>query len=238
MMLAEGARVAISGRDIERLKAAALELGGNTLPVQGDLGNSGGIAQTIARVREEFGALDVLFANAGISGLTAVGTTGAEIFESIVRTNFTSVFFTIQEALPLLNAGSAIVLNGSIMRSAGMTGFSAYAGSKAAVTGMAKVLAAELAPRGIRVNTVVPGGTKTPMWTRGARPGMTVDVAEQRMSPVIPLRRFSEADEVARAVLFLACDDSSGTTAAEVVVDGGMSGAPFASMGAVPPVTG
>ena len=113
----------------------------------------------------------MLLTNAGISGPTPLGRTTLEAFETIVRTNLTSVFFTVQAVLPLLGEGSAIVLNGSVMRELGSPGSSAYSATKAGITGMAKVLASELAPRGIRVNTVIPGGTRTPIWTRGAREG-------------------------------------------------------------------
>lgn len=229
MMLAEGAKVAITGRDAAKLASAASELGEGVLPIQADLDDPAAIDRTIAAVKVAFGTLDVLFANAGVSGPTALGSTTRESFETIVRTNFTTVFFTIQAALPLMSSGGSIVLNGSIMREAGMPGTSAYAGTKAAVTGMAKVLAAELAPQGIRVNTVVPGGTRTAIWTRGARQGQTIESAEERLTPAIPMQRFSEPEEVANAVLFLASSDSSGMTAAEIVVDGGMSGAPSAS---------
>jgi NAD(P)-dependent dehydrogenase (short-subunit alcohol dehydrogenase family) len=234
LMVAEGAKVAITGRDEGRLAQAARELGGDVLAIQGDLSEGDTITRTMTRVSQAFGTLDVLFANAGISGQTPAGQTSIETFESIVRTNFIAVFATIQQALLLMSHGGAIILNGSIMRAAGMPGTSAYAGSKAAVSSMARVLAAELAPRGIRVNTVVPGGTRTAIWTRGARAGMTVEAAEQRLTPVIPLDRFAEAEEVANAVLFLASREASAMTAAEIVVDGGMSGAPFASMGQKP----
>jgi NAD(P)-dependent dehydrogenase (short-subunit alcohol dehydrogenase family) len=126
-----------------------------------------------------------------------------------------------------MSAGGSIVLNGSVMRELGSPGSAAYSATKAGVTGMAKVFAAELAPRGIRVNTVIPGGTRTPIWTRGSRAGATVDATEQAISPHIPMARFATPEEVAAAALFLASDDASGITAAEIVVDGGTTGAPW-----------
>jgi len=171
LMIAQGARVAITGRDRAKLDAAAAELGGNVLAIQADLTDIGAIEAMVKATGEAFGRLDILFANAGISGPTPLGRTTLEAFETIVRTNLTSVFFTVQAVLPLLGEGSAIVLNGSVMRELGSPGSSAYSATKAGITGMAKVLASELAPRGIRVNTVIPGGTRTPIWTRGAREG-------------------------------------------------------------------
>lgn len=226
LLLAQGARVAITGRDRAKLDEAVAELGGGVLGIQADLNAPGAPDEVARRVGEAFGTLDIVFANAGVSGPTPLGSTTVEAFESIVRTNLVSVFFTVQAVLPLLRDGSAIVLNGSVMRELAMPGTAAYSATKAAVTGMAKVFAAELAPRGIRVNTVIPGATRTPIWTRGARAGSTIDATEKFMAPRIPMGRFAEADEVANAVVFLASPRSSGMTAAEIVVDGGTIGAP------------
>ena len=226
LMLAQGARVAITGRDRAKLDQAAKELGGDVLAIQADANNPADLEDVVRQVGARFGHLDAVFANAGISGPTPLGATTLEAFETIVRTNLTSVFFTVQSVLPLLRDGSAVVLNGSVMRELGTPGTSAYSASKAAVTGMAKVFASELAPRGIRVNTVIPGATRTPIWTRGARAGATLEATEKQIAPRIPLNRLSEAEEVANAVVFLASDRASGMTAAEIVVDGGTTGAP------------
>ena len=225
LMLAQGARVAITGRDRAKLDEAAAELGGDVLALQADLTDPAALERVARAVGDTFGHLDILFANAGISGPTPLGKTTLEAFETILRTNLTSVFFTVQSLLPLMGDGGAIVLNGSVMREIGSPGSAAYSATKAGVTGMAKVFAAELAPRGIRVNTVIPGATRTPIWTRGARAGATIDATESAIAPRIPLGRFAEADEVAQAVVFLAA--TSGVTAAEIVVDGGATGAPW-----------
>jgi len=227
LMIEQGARVAITGRDRAKLDQAAAELGGQVLALQADLDDPAALDVVMQSVSEKFGHLDILFANAGISGPTPLGSTTREAFEAILRTNITGVFFTVQAALPLMKEGASIVLNGSVMRQLGSPGSSAYSASKAAVTGMAKVLAAELAPRGIRVNTVIPGAARTPIWTRGARQGAVLSEVEKGFAPAIPMGRFAEVDEVARAVLFLASDDASGMTAAEIVVDGGTTGAPL-----------
>jgi NAD(P)-dependent dehydrogenase (short-subunit alcohol dehydrogenase family) len=225
LMIKSGARVAITGRDRAKLDEAAAELGGDVLALQADLNDPAALEHVARAVGEAFGHLDILFANAGISGPTPLGTTTLEAFESIVRTNLTSVFFTVQSLLPLMGDGGAIVLNGSVMRELGSPGSSAYSATKGAITSMAKVFASELAPRGIRVNTVIPGGTRTPIWTRGARAGATIDGTEKALAPRIPLGRFAEADEIAAAVAFLAA--TPGITAAEIVVDGGSIGAPW-----------
>lgn len=227
LMLAKGARVAITGRDQAKLDTALAELGGDVLGIQADLNNPAEIDAVVEAIGERFGTLDVVFANAGISGPTPLGSTTLEAFEGIVRTNLTAVFFTVQGVLPLLKEGSSVILNGSVMRELGSPGSAAYSASKGAITSMAKVFASELAPKGIRVNSVIPGATRTPIWSRGARSGATVDAVEKAMSPRIPMGRFAEADELAQAVAFLASDASSGMTGAEIVVDGGTTGAPW-----------
>ena len=224
LMIERGARVAITGRDRAKLDEAAAELGGGVLALQADLNDPAALEHVARAVGEAFGRLDILFANAGISGPTPLGKTTLEAFEAIVRTNVTSVFFTVQSLLPLMDDGGAVVLNGSVMRELGTPGTAAYSASKGAVTSLAKVFAAELAPRGIRVNTVIPGGTRTPIWTRGARAGATIADTEKALAPRIPLGRLADADETAAAVVFLAA--TPGITAAEIVVDGGMTGAP------------
>jgi NAD(P)-dependent dehydrogenase (short-subunit alcohol dehydrogenase family) len=227
LLIAEGARVAITGRDRAKLDEAVSELGANALGIQADLDDPTAIDSVIKQVGDAYGSLDIVFANAGISGPTPLGGTTAAAFEAILRTNVTAVFLTVQAALPLMSAGGSIVLNGSVMRELGRAGTAAYSASKAGITGMAKVFAGELVQRGIRVNTVIPGGTRTPIWTRGARAGATIDGTEEALSSAIPMGRFAAAEEVAAAVAFLASDGASGITAAEIVVDGGTIGAPW-----------
>jgi NAD(P)-dependent dehydrogenase (short-subunit alcohol dehydrogenase family) len=227
LLLAEGARVAITGRDSAKLQEAAAELGAGVTPIQADLNNADDIARAIQSVKDTFGRLDILFANAGISGPTPLGNTPQAVFDLIINTNVTAVFFTIQAALPLMESGAAIILNGSVMRELGRPGTAAYAASKGAITAMAGVFAGELAPRGIRVNTVIPGATRTPIWTRGARAGGTIEQTETALSPSVPMARLAEPEEVAQAVLFMASSAASGMTGAEIVIDGGTTGAPW-----------
>nr|WP_223216719.1 SDR family oxidoreductase [Paraburkholderia phenoliruptrix] len=226
-LIAEGGRAVITGRDRAKLDQAVAELGENALGVQANLDNEAEIEALFEQIRSTFGSLDIVFANAGISGPTPLGNTRAAAFEAILRTNLTAVFLTVQGALPLMSAGGAVVLNGSVMRELGSPGSSAYSATKAGITGMAKVFASELVERGIRVNTVIPGGTRTPIWTRGAREGATLDGTEQALGPRIPMGRLATPEEVSAAVLFLASDDASGMTGAEIVVDGGTTGAPW-----------
>ena len=136
------------------------------------------------------------------------------------------MFFTLQAAAAHLNAGASIILNGSVHAVMGMPGWSAYAATKAGVRAMTRNLASEFASRGIRVNQVTPGGTRTPIWSPFAPSDEAMVALEQRIVRTIPLGRLGEADEVAKAVLYLASDDSSNVTGTEIVVDGGATGAP------------
>jgi NAD(P)-dependent dehydrogenase (short-subunit alcohol dehydrogenase family) len=227
LFVSEGARVAIPGRNQKTLDAAAAELGDSILAIKADATDLASTEQAFAAIAEKFGKLDILFANAGIGGATPVGQTSAFAFEEIIRTNLTAVFFTVQAAVPYLNEGASIILNGSVHAVMGTPGYSAYAAAKAGVRAMTRNLAAELAPRGIRVNQVTPGGTRTPIWSPLAPTDEAMVALEQRIIRAIPLGRFGEADEVAKAVLYLASDDASNVTATEIVVDGGATGAPL-----------
>ena len=226
LFIAEGARVAITGRNPATLEAAAKELGPNALAIAADATD---IAATEAAIRQavaKFGKLDILFANAGISGHTPVGGTTLAAFEQVIRTNITAVFFTVQAAAPHLNDGASIILNGSVISVLGNPGYSAYAASKAGVRAMARVMASELSPRGIRVNVVAPGAARTPIWNGTAPTAEAFAALEKRISRSTPLGRMGEADHIAKTVLFLASDDAAHVQSAEIFVDGGSTGSP------------
>ncbi|WP_437923928.1 SDR family oxidoreductase [Sorangium sp. So ce291] len=227
LFVAEGAKVTITGRSQRTLDAAAAELGPSCLAVQADVQDVSSIERAVARAVETFGKLDIVFANAGISGATPVGETSLAAFESIIKTNLTGAFFTIQAAAPHLSERASVILNGSVHAVMGMPGRSAYAASKGAVRSMTRVLASELAPRGVRVNQITPGAHRTPIWSNVASDAAAMDALEKGLATAIPLRRMGEAEEAAAVALFLASDESSNVTAAEIVVDGGMTGAPF-----------
>lgn len=226
LFIAEGANVAITGRNKATLDTAAAELGPKALALRADITDEAATQAAIDATVERFGGLDIVFANAGISGATPVGQTAAATFEGILRTNLTGVFLTVQAAAPHLRAGASIVLVGSVHAEMGAPGMAAYAASKAGIRTMTRVLASELAPRAIRVNGVTPGATRTPIWDTRAPTPEAFAVLEARMVRAVPLGRISEAEEIAQAVLFLASDDAANITAAEIVVDGGLTGAP------------
>jgi NAD(P)-dependent dehydrogenase (short-subunit alcohol dehydrogenase family) len=226
LFVAEGAKVAITGRDQAKLEAAAKELGPNAFAIVADATDVAATEQAVAKAVEKFGKLDIVFANAGIGANTPIGGTTLETFESVLKTNITAVFFTVQAVVPYLNDGGSIVLNGSVISVLGSPGYAAYAASKAGVRAMARVMASELSPRGIRVNVVAPGGTTTPIWDRVAPTPDAVVALEKRISKTIPLGRFGKVEEVAKTVLFLASDDASNIQGAEIFVDGGATAAP------------
>lgn len=224
LFVAEGAKVVITGRNQVALNTAVEELGTiNALAVQADAADPTSAEKAVAAAVEKFGRLDVVFANAGISGQTPAGGTELSVFEEILKVNVTGVFFTVQAALPYLKAGASVILNGSILAKAGSPGTSAYAASKGAVTSMASVLVSELSPRGIRVNTVVPGATRTPIWGQPER----IAQLEPVLARTVPLNRLGEPEEIANVALFLASDDSSFVQGAEISVDGGAGSSPF-----------
>jgi len=225
--VAEGAKVAIAGRNRSTLDRARAELGANLLALQADLQDPQAIDDAVRQAAATLGKIDVVFANAGIAGLTPLGSTALPAFEEILRTNVTGVFFTVQSALPHLSDNASIVLNGSVLADSGRPGWAAYAASKAAVRSLTRVLAAELAPRGIRVNQVTPGAARTPIWSGMAPTEEQRGALETSISKGIPLGRIGLAEEVANAVLFLASDEASNVTAAEIAVDGGAGGAPM-----------
>jgi len=227
LFVAEGAKVAITGRNRETLDAAARTLGDAALALQADATDPAALERAAAAAAERFGKLDIVFANAGVGGVTPLGQTSFEAFEQIIRTNLTGVFFTVQAALPHLKDGASIILNGSVLSVYGAPGWSAYAAAKAGVRAMSRVLASELSPRRIRVNVVSPGATDTEIWAAVAPTPEARTALEQRLSRGIPLGRLGRPEEVANTVLFLASDESSNIQSTEIFVDGGGTGSPY-----------
>jgi NAD(P)-dependent dehydrogenase (short-subunit alcohol dehydrogenase family) len=230
LFVAEGAQVAITGRDQKKLDEALAELGSNARGYRVDVTIAEDRQQLFAALAKDFGKLDIVFANAGTSGRTPTGSTDEAIFENVIHTNLNAAFFTVNSAVPLLNDKASIIFCGSVHNYLGQPGVAAYAATKGGLVSMARTIAADLAPRSIRVNVVAPGATKTPIWKRGPRASISSDESaklEKFFSSTVPLGRWGEAEEVAKAVLFLASDDSSYINAVELMVDGGATGAPF-----------
>ena len=217
----EGAYVFITGRDQSRLEEAVKKIGSNVTGVQGDVANLKDLDRLFAQIQKEKGRLDIVFANAGIARYAPLGAIEEELFDSIFNSNVKGLLFTVQKALPLLPDGASIVLNASIVGSKGLPSNSVYSATKAAVRSFARTWTTDLKARHIRVNVVSPG----PIDTEGLRELFgSSDVGKQRLANIntlVPMGRLGAADEIARAVVFLASDDSSFVTGIELFVDGG-----------------
>lgn len=185
------------------------------IPVVADAGAPSDLKQVFERIRGEKGHVDVLVLNAGISEYAELGDITEGTYDRIFGLNVRSLVFAAQESLGLIKQGGAIVLIGSIADAIGPKGYGVYSASKSAVRSFARTWANELAPRGIRVNVVSPGPTDTAMMAA------TTDEVRAALTSMIPLGRMGRPDEVASAALFLASDESSFTTGAELCVDGG-----------------
>ncbi|MGZ6045461.1 MAG: SDR family oxidoreductase, partial [Isosphaeraceae bacterium] len=219
----EGAYVFITGRREPELAAAVMEIGGNVTGVQGDVSNLGDLDRLFAQIKREKGKLDIVFANAGVAKFAPFGTITEEHYDSIFDINVKGLLFTVQKALPLLPDGASIILNASIVASKGLPANSVYSATKAAVRSFARTWTTDLKDRRIRVNAVSPGPIDTPGLNDLVSSTGTGEQRLKMLSDSVPLGRLGTPDEIAKAVVFLASDDSSFITGAELFVDGGFA---------------
>jgi NAD(P)-dependent dehydrogenase (short-subunit alcohol dehydrogenase family) len=219
---AEGARVFVTGRRQSELAAAVMAIGPNATGIQADSANLVELDRLYDRVKAEAGRIDVLFANAGGGSMLPLGSITEDQYEDTFGRNVKGVLFTVQKALPLLVDGASVILTGSTAASGGTPAFSVYAASKAAVRSFARNWILDLKERGIRVNVLSPGPTRTPGLVGLAGPDATQQQGLlDHMAAQVPLGRIGDPDEIAKAAVFLAADDSSFVTGAELFVDGG-----------------
>ncbi|GAB2755017.1 SDR family NAD(P)-dependent oxidoreductase [Amycolatopsis magusensis] len=219
-LVAAGGRVVLAGRSRERLNTAVKELdaGDRVVAVQADVASTADLDALFAQVGETVGKLDGVFANAGTASAGLLGDVSEEEFDRVVGTNFKGTYFTVAKAVPFLNEGASVVLNGSWLVHRGMAPGALYAASKAAVLNLARSLAANLAPQGIRVNAVTPGHTETEMFDQVAP---NEQVREFFRSQVV-LGKLGQPSDVAETVAFLLSAKSAYVTGQEFVVDGGL----------------
>jgi NAD(P)-dependent dehydrogenase (short-subunit alcohol dehydrogenase family) len=223
--LANGAMVVIFGRDRKTLGHALASLCGEVLTVQGDVRKLADLEKLFAEAAARFGPVDVLVANAGIAKFAPIESLSEDLFDELSDILFKGVFFTVQKALPYLRDGASIVLVGAAdADKQGRMLTSVYTAAKSAVRALARSLSAELLPRRIRVNVVSPGMTDTPIITReGGIPGATPEEIAAVITKTIPLRRRGRPEEIAKAILFMASDDSSYCIGSELMADGGFT---------------
>jgi NAD(P)-dependent dehydrogenase (short-subunit alcohol dehydrogenase family) len=221
--IAEGARVMITGRSQSTLDAARRELGDDAIAVLGDVGVLADVDRLVEAARQQFGTVDIFFANAGVNALGTFGDVSEEEFDRLFQTNVKGVFFSAQRVLPILNDGATIILTGSTASSSHMDGHAVYAGTKGAIRSFARNWAMDLRHRQIRVNVLTPGPTRTSMpETLGFTAAQLADL-DVTVAGMIPMGRWGTPDELAKAALFLASSDSSFVNGAELFVDGGIA---------------
>ena len=219
---AEGAKVFITGRRKEEVDSAAAQIGHGVVGVQGDISKLDDLDRLYDVIQRQAGRLDVLFANAGGGAFLPLGQITEAHFDKYFGINVKGTLFTVQKALPLMAAGGAIVLNGSMVSIKGLPAFSVYAATKAALRSFARTWAVDLKGQNIRVNVVAPGTVVTPAYQTEL--GMNDEQLKQfeaQAAATTPLGRTGTPDEIAKAVLFLASADSSYITGIELFVDGG-----------------
>jgi len=219
----EGAHVYITGRRDPELAAAVKEIGRNVTGVQGDVSNLGDLDRLFAQIKREKGKLDIVFANAGMAKYAALGKITEKLYDLTFDINVKGLLFTVQKALPLLPDGASIILNASIVASKGLSSNSVYSATKAAVRSFARTWTTDLKARRIRVNAVSPGSTDTPGLSDLLASGEAGQERLKMISNTVPLGRLGRPDEIAKAVVFLASDDSSYITGTELFVDGGFA---------------
>lgn len=222
LFIQNGAKLAITGRNQETLDSASAELGENAIALNADTSDLGQAANVFETVNKKFGKIDVLFLNAGIAPLAPIEAATEELFDQVFDINVKGLYFNVQKALPYLNDGASIIFTTSAVVHKGNPNLSIYTASKGAVRALARAFAAELAPRGIRVNVVSPGPIETPIF---GKMGLTDEQAAEMkvgFTSMVPMGRFGKADEIANAVLYLA-DGATYSTGSEIAVDGGFA---------------
>ncbi len=218
-----GARVIVTGRNPETLASARRELPEDVLVLEADARSLSDATRLAAEVERRFGRLDILFLNAGIAQLAAFEAVTEAFYDEHMDVNVKGVIFTLQKLLPFLFSGSSVIVNTSVADQRGTSAMSIYSATKGAVAALVRSLAVELAPRGIRVNSVSPATILTPIQAKFGLPPEVAAQTAAHYSARIPLARFGAAEEVARTVLFLASPAASYITGVELPVDGGLS---------------
>ena len=218
---AEGARVIITGRRKDAVEAAVKEIGGTCKGIVSDTGNLNDIVNLYEQIQQSGFKIDVLFLNAGIAIFGPFDTMDEATFDTMVNVNFKGLFFNVQKAAPLLNEGASVIINSSIADQKGFPNTNIYAATKAAVRSLARTLSTELLEKKVRVNSLAPGPIDTPIFDKVGVPAEAVPDMKESFASENPMKRLGTSEEIAKAALFLASDDSSYITGIDLTVDGG-----------------
>lgn len=219
----EGATVIITGRSDETVSNAVKSLGPNAHGIVSNAGKLSDILLLRAQIKAYTEHVDILFVNAGYGKFASIETVDENHFDELFNMLVKGTFFTVQQILPIIKEGGSIILNTSIVTRFGMENFSIYTAAKSAVQSFIKTFSAECTSKNIRVNGVSPGHIKTNIFNNTGLTSDQINGAIESIIPTLPFKRFGEADEIAKTILFLASDDASYIHGAEIVVDGGLS---------------
>ena len=219
----EGAKVIITGRRKDVVDQAVKEIGEGAIGFASDTSNLQDIDHLYAEVKAMYGRIDVLYLNAGIAKFEPMEIVTEERFDELSNTNFKGLFFNVQKAVPLMEHGGSIIITTSAAGHIGAPNMSVYGATKAAARSLARTLSGDLLPKGIRVNGISPGPIDTPIMEKVGIPLEALDGAKQGFAAENPMKRIGTADEIARAALFLASDDSSYIAGIDLAVDGGLT---------------
>ena len=219
----EGAKVIITGRRQEVVNEAVKEIGEGAIGFASDTSNLSDIHLLYAQVEELYGRIDVLYLNAGIAKFEPMEIVTEERFDELSNTNFKGLFFNVQKALPLMEHGASIIITTSAAAQIGSPNMSVYGATKAAARSLARTLSGDLLPKGIRVNGISPGPIDTPIMHKVGIPEEALDEVKEGFAAENPMKRIGTADEIAKAALFLASDDSSYIAGVDLAVDGGLT---------------
>jgi NAD(P)-dependent dehydrogenase (short-subunit alcohol dehydrogenase family) len=222
LFAAEGAKVAITGRNQRNLDKAVAEIGNGAIAIQSDSASLPDLDRLYFTVEEKFGRIDVLIANAAVYMLAPLADFTEEMFDKQSNVNFKGTFFTVQKALPYLNDGAAIVLLSSVVGEKGFPNHASYAATKAAIRSMARSFSAELLPRGIRVNVITPGPVDTNVFAQVTATQQEADALKATMGTFTPIKRVGKPEEIAAAALYLSLPESAFMVGAELLIDGGL----------------